>query len=89
MLRDGLAKVIERGRLSACQPLLSDEETELLIDAWYEALISVIPCQHWKEVGLCTSRYTNPADKFTVRQFFEAWAKFCEQGKARGYESWR
>lgn len=89
MLRDGLALVVERGRLLACQQLLGDEENDALVDAWYEALIEVIPCRYWKEVGLWTSRYTNPADKFTLRQFFEAWAKFCEQGKARGYEPWR
>lgn len=81
--------VIARGRMLACQPLLDDAEREALVDAWYEAIIGVIPCQYWKPVGLYASRYTNPADKFTLRQFFEGWEKFCEQGKARGYETWR
>lgn len=89
MLKEGLGRVIERGRILADRPLLGDEETEAHIDAWYAALIGVIPCKYWKEVGLWVSRYTNPANTFTLRQFFEAWQKFCEQGRARGYEPWR
>jgi hypothetical protein len=100
-LLEGMASIIARGRRLACMHALDftlardeaesavESEGAALVEAWYEAISGVIPCQHWKEVGLWTSRYTNPSDKFTVRQFFEAWAKFCEQGKARGYEPWR
>lgn len=88
-LTEGLRTTIARGRLLACMYPLSDEETEVLVAAWYDALIGVVPCRYWKEVALFASRYTNPVDKFTLRQFFEAWEKFCEQGRAKGYETWR
>lgn len=89
MLIAGLVQVINRGRLSAGMSAVDLKDHNDLIEAWYDALIDTVPCQHWKEVGLWASRYTKPVDKFTLGQFFEAWAKFCEQGRARGYEPWR
>jgi hypothetical protein len=89
MLVEGLGTVIARGRMLACMHPLSDDEDTALVDAWYEAVSGMVPCQHWKEVGLWASRYTDPANTFTLRQFFQAWAKYCEQGRARGYEPWR
>lgn len=88
-LIQGLGTVIARGRMLACLHPLDDDEDAALVAAWYEGVSGVIPCQYWKEIGLWTSRYTDPANTFTLRQFFQAWAKFCEQGKARGYEPWR
>ncbi len=86
---EGLRTVIERGRLMACMHPLSDEQAEAMVAAWYEAIIGDIPCQYWKDVGLWVSRYTDPPEAFTIRQFYQAWTKFCEQGRARGYEIWR
>jgi len=85
----GVGAVITRGRMFACMHPLDDDEKEVLATAWYEAINGEIPCRYWKEVGLWASRYTDPANTFTLRQFFQAWAKFCEQGRARGYEPWR
>lgn len=80
--------IVERGRLAACMPFLGEEEMQAITAAWYEAIIGVVPCQHWKTVGLEASRHTKPVDKFTLGQFFEAWASYREQGRAPGYEPW-
>lgn len=89
MLRSGLGAVINRGRQCAGLPAVAIEETGGVVDSWYETILGAIPCQHWRDVGMFASRYTKPVDKFTLGQFFEAWERYREQGRARGFENWR
>ncbi len=85
----GLQRVILRGMDCALIAAPEIETLERIAENWYESIIGTVPAKHWREVGMWASRYTKPSDKFTLGQFFEAWNKFCEQGRARGYEPWR